>query len=314
MALRALALALLARACSAQTPPLRVDLVVAYHGEGAAAHEGVVATVALLRHALVQRHGAVLNVSVVLKGDVDAPQLAGVPHTLARLPNFGREGTRVPGRAGALVFAAPRLAARPRSDPCRRTGYAYCWWLMDRYDSLPDYVVFTQAKARRRRAAQRNTRSPALPAPLTCPPQPNAFRAWPHLLSTFRPGHTAALSLAVASPCGCDGCYVEGRMARVRELFAMATHTLCHGNFRAFLKGQFLVHKSSLLRQPVGLYRLMFDLLQAPPGHWIHDDVAITMYLGKARAGLAHTSCMHAHLCAVAVGDAATHFLSRFRM
>lgn len=91
----------------------------------------------------------------------------------------------------------------------------------------------------------------------------------------FDAANTAVIAFSATSPCSCDGCFVDGRMSRVPELFAMATNRLCHGSFTTFNRAQFLVSRSSILRQPLPLYAMLLDTLLAPPGHFIHADAAV---------------------------------------
>jgi hypothetical protein len=129
-----------------------------------------------------------------------------------------------------------------------REGDSMLRYVISRYVSLPDFVLFTQA-------------------------HPNVFEVWPDRLANFSDS-VQVIALGNVGYCGCSGCYVEsGGMLRIRELYAMATKHLCEYQYQAYFNGQMLVSRRAILHQPLSLYNLLFDMLHAPPNHFIHRDL-----------------------------------------
>ena len=74
--------------------------------------------------------------------------------------------------------------------------------------------------------------------------------------------------------CNCDNCnLVPGKLVRIREIWALATGTLCLGDFQANLRGQMLVSRKRVHRHPPKFYLMLLRSLHAMPGHALHGDL-----------------------------------------
>lgn len=127
-----------------------------------------------------------------------------------------------------------------------REGETYLSYLIERHGAYPDNVIFSQA----------------LPDE-----EGDFFRN----LKTFAPGVQVA-TLAVTHDCTCDSCFLP--IPRFRELYAIATRRLCRPEHlrTVFFRGQMIVSRRGLERQPVHVWTYLRSLLTAPPEHWIHED------------------------------------------
>ena len=130
---------------------------------------------------------------------------------------------------------------------------AYLAWILDNYYTLPDYVLFTQAV-------------------------PNDWRGFQRKLRAFRGSDVHDLGwVATYDPCPCTGCFFanQSRMARIAPLYEMAVGRACPGDFVAFINGQMVVSKRAIYQQSRRFYQYLYELVHAPPDHWIHDDEAL---------------------------------------
>ena len=71
----------------------------------------------------------------------------------------------------------------------------------------------------------------------------------------------------------------------MRELYAIATHDLCHGKFPALLNGQLLVSRAGVQTQPRAVYAMLRRHLHDPPGHWLHKSAALMPATYRERHG-----------------------------
>lgn len=275
----------------------RLNVVFAYHGEGA---DPIIAVVARLRASLPPEIAKGLAMTVVVNDeDVTAPSLDGLlDYAPVRLPNARRRrragGRQCPARSRPLGFSGILEVRALLTLPLAHTG----WARGARVPVVDPQLLRLAAGVRALHAgadepgiglwalwggagADWSSSLQQYSHPRTPrgagQASPNGFELWPSRLADFTPGVTAALGLGIVTSCSCDGCDTPGRMRRVVELYALATRSLCPPwqSFTTFLQGQFIVSRASLLRQPRGLYQLLHDMLEAPAGHWIHDDVGV---------------------------------------
>jgi len=85
---------------------------------------------------------------------------------------------------------------------------------------------------------------------------------------------TGFLGFGLWFNCTCDNCsLIPGKLVHIREVWALATGTLCTGAFQANLRGQMLVFGERVQRHPPKLFLTLLRSLNAMPGHALHDDI-----------------------------------------
>ena len=137
-----------------------------------------------------------------------------------------------------------------RSHNSGHEGETFLHHIVMHYHNPPDFTLFTR------------------PAPLL-------RQSFSNALSNFTLD-TRLLALGTHVACECTGCRSNVSLLRLRDLYALAAHSLCHGRFPAFLGNAFIVSRAGLLHQPLFFYELVDHLVQAPTSHWIQKEVQAT--------------------------------------
>jgi len=128
-----------------------------------------------------------------------------------------------------------------------RESGVYLHYILANYNNLPRHVIFLQADV----------------------------EGIDNVLAVLNQAteQTGFLGLGVWVRCTCDNCnMIPGKLVRIRELWALATGTLCLGDFRANIRGQMLVSRERIHRHRPDFYLLLRQSLFAQPGHALHDD------------------------------------------
>jgi hypothetical protein len=146
-----------------------------------------------------------------------------------------------------------------RFENIGRESYSYVLWLLDHTTAatvheVSDFVWFSQAAPELDGWNERT----------------NLMRRARELLAP----HTGMLALGLTESARCDwgGSFSGTPWQHMREMYAMATRTLCNEWWPTFMNGEFIVSKKRVLRQPPSMWRYIKELLEAPPGHFIHHE------------------------------------------
>ncbi|KAJ3191575.1 hypothetical protein HK101_007589 [Irineochytrium annulatum] len=202
------------------TRPRSLDLVISHYAEDLprlnATLSAIHASPAFARMNLTSQTSTL----IYTKGPDDGVQEAiesAIPSAVVRtLPNLGREGG------------------------------TYLRHIVDNYDTLADWTLFTQA-------------------------EPVYFSSFLERIEKNMESRTGFLALKFFDRCGCDGCFAPS-LGRAKEVWAITRGTLCPTKgFAATLNGQFLVSAKRIRENPKRVYQYLLDVITADSGHFVHE-------------------------------------------
>lgn len=98
---------------------------------------------------------------------------------------------------------------------------------------------------------------------------------------------TGMLALAVIDGCECDGAHTgfEGRMVRLREIYALTQRRFCFGRWTSPFNGMFVVSRRRIESQPRAFYNYLLDLATTEQ---LHADTAYLTRPPPASAFFGH--------------------------
>ncbi|MCJ1273759.1 hypothetical protein MMC21_001552 [Puttea exsequens] len=199
-----------------------------------------------------------IKVFIYSKGNWDASKIkqASGADEVTKLPNVGREGG------------------------------TYLHHILSIYDNPPAYILVAQAVLKK---AQQDRE------PYFAELQPWLFE---RLRDRFGP-ETGFMSLDRKHDiCTCGHCTDMGRddfYPLWPQLFALFENRVCHQRERHLLSfnGHFIVSRRRLLARPKWIYEYLRELVDAPPGHWIHQETEPHWFDGVKEEGPADPKFGH---------------------
>ncbi|KAJ3169711.1 hypothetical protein HK101_011444 [Irineochytrium annulatum] len=145
------------------------------------------------------------------------------------------------------VLASGTAVTRIRQLPnLGREGATYLTHILDNYDALADWTLFTQA-------------------------EPVFFNLLLQILDKNLESGTGFLALKFFDQCQCDGCF-QYNLERIREVWAITRGELCPPEgFAATLNGQFLVSRKRIRQHPRRIYQYLLDVITSDEQHFVHN-------------------------------------------
>ena len=130
-----------------------------------------------------------------------------------------------------------------------REAENYLSFLVDNLHSLNELVFFSQSR-------------------------PDAYmedKLWPrlHLVTN----QTGMIGLSIWETQSCDGSIYPGLGPLIQQIYAMATGNFCHGTWRSFYNGEFVVSRKRIQKHARHFYETLLEATRLPRSEdWIHKD------------------------------------------
>lgn len=128
-----------------------------------------------------------------------------------------------------------------------RESHTYIWHIVHNLDDLAQHTMFHQDR-------------------------PEDVQLLINRLSLLS-NSTGMLALGAVAACTCQDCFLQN-LPKIQEVWAMMQQSFCAptDKYFVFLRGAFVASSQRIQAVPIGVYISLLAYLEAPNGHWVHDE------------------------------------------